>query len=596
SVVEISAGFEGAIKGRETGLEMSLSASFTPVDSWFGIVRALNAFQGSLDVESAYLENLRLSAPCSFDFSRTRENGSGFVTRVSGGPEDMLRFELLGDGSLYLDLADPSPVQGSITGTLNDFIIDAYSDEIFIDLPTVWTLLPVEDIIVFTGGFITGKTSISGSVFDPEFSGSAWGSGVRLRVPQYITEEIGSASGAIILDGSEISFGPLKAACGKGEGEVTVSVRFNRWIPSSDIDVVVPEQKPIPFAFDLSGVKAGGNASGNMRFAIENNETLTITGTIATEDTVITLDAEEISAFREGIGGGMTDLDVVVDLQVNAGRRVEFLWPNEDFPVLRAYGAPGTGLRVIADTRIPQFVLDGDVSLQGGEIYYFQRSFFIREGDVFFDLNDTRTDPLISVRAEIRERNDAGPVIISMVVDNSPLSSFTPRFESNPPLSQLEIYSLLGQTPAEGQESEVVIRTLTDALTQFTVVRRVERQIRNVLGLDMFTVRIQVLQNALLQAMNNDPEEERRNTIGNYFDNTAVYMGKYIGSNLFIQAMVAMRYDQYRAENGGLRFEPDIGLDLRTPLVDIRWNISPRHPEHLYITDQSLSLVWRRSF
>jgi hypothetical protein len=595
SVLEISAEFEGTIKGRATGLEMSLSASFAPMDSWFDIAGALNDFQGSLDVKSAYLDALQL-APCSFDFSRNREDGSGVVTRISGGPDDMLRFELLGDGSLYLDIAGPSPVQASITGTFKDFIIEAYSDEVFIDLPTVWTLLPIEDIIVFTGGFITGRTSISGSIFDPEFSGSAWGSGVRLKIPRYITKEIGSASGAITLNGNEISFGPLKAACGEGEGEVTVSVRFNRWIPSCDVDVLVPEQKPIPFAFDLSGVKAGGNVSGNMRFAIENNETLTITGSVRAEDTVITLDAEEISALREGLGARLTGLDVIVDLRVNAGRRVEFLWPNEDFPVLRAYGASGTGLRVIADTRIPQFLLDGDVLLRGGEIYYFQRSFFIREGQVFFTMNDPRIDPLISVRAEIRERNDEGPVIISMVIDGAPLSSFTPRFESNPPLSQLEIYSLLGQMPAEGQGSEVVVRTLTEALTQFTVVRQVERQIRNVLGLDMFTVRIQVLQNALLQAINNDPEEERRNTIGNYFDNTAVYMGKYIGSDLFIQAIIAMRYDQYRVENGGLRFEPDIGLDFRTPLVDVRWNISPRHPEHLYVSVQCVSLIWRWSF
>jgi hypothetical protein len=595
SVLELSAGFEGAIKRRKTGLQASLNASFAPTNSWFDITRALNAFQGSLDVESAYLENARLSAPCSFDFSRTRED-SGFVTRVSGGPEDMLRFELLGDGSLYIDLANPSPVRTSVTGTFKDFIIDAYSDEVFIDLPAAWALIPTEDIIVFTGGFITGKTSIKGSIFDPEFSGSAWGSGVRLRVPQYLPEEIGSASGAITLEGSEISFGPLKAACGEGEGEVTVSVRFNRWIPSCDIDVVVPEQKPIPFDFDLSGLKSGGNASGNVHFAIENNETLTVTGLVRAEDTVITLNAEKISALREGLGAGLTDLDVIVDVRVSAGRRVEFLWPNEDFPVLRAYGAVGTGLRVIADTRVPQFVLDGDLTLQGGEIYYFQRSFFIREGQVFFNLNDPRIDPLISARAEIRERNDEGPVIISMIIDGAPLSSFTPRFESNPPLSQLEIYSLLGQMPAEGQESEVVVRTLTEALTQFTVVRQVERRIRNVLGLDMFTVRIQVLQNALLQAMNNDPKEQRHNTIGNYFDNTAVYMGKYIGSDLFVQAIIAMRYDQYRMENGGLRFEPDIGLDFRTPLMDIRWNLSPRHPEHLYVTDQSVSLVWRWLF
>jgi hypothetical protein len=596
STLEMSAGVDGAVKGREVGLQMSLHASFSPIDNWFAIPRALGAFQGSLDIASARLEDSRLSGPCSFDFSRMEEDG-GFVTRVSGGPGGMLRFELLGDGSLYLDLAGPSPVQASITGTFRDFMIDAYSDEVFIDLPVLWSLIPTENIVVFTGGFITGKTSIKGSIFDPEFSGSAWGSGVRLRVPQYIPEEIGSASGAVTLEGSEISFGPLKAACGDGEGEVTVSIRFNRWIPGVDIDVVVPERSPIPFAFDLSGLKAGGNASGNVHFAVENKETITITGLVRAEETVITVNAEEMAAFREGIGGGITDLDVIVDVGVNAGRRVEFLWPNEDFPVLRAYAASGTGLRVIADTRIPQLVLDGDLSLQGGEIYYFQRSFFLREGKVFFSMNDSRIDPLISARAEIRDRNDEGPVIISMIIDSAPLSSFSPRFESNPPLSQLEIYSLLGQMPAEGQESEVVVRTLTEALTQFTVVRRVERRIRDILGLDMFTIRIQVLQNALLQALNsNDPDKQRNYAIGNYFDNTAVYMGKYIGSDLFVQVMVAMRYDPYQVENGGLRFEPDIGLDLRTPLADIRWNISPRHPEHLYVSDQSLSLIWRWSF
>jgi hypothetical protein len=595
AVFEMSAEFGGAIQGREIGLEMSLHASFAPVDNWFGIAGALNTFRGSLDVESAYVEALRLPEPCKFEFSRIEENNSGMVTRISGGPGDMLRFELLGDGGLYMDLANPSPVQVSLTGTLKDFIIDAYSDEVFIDLPTAWALIPTDKVIVFTAGFITGKTSISGSIFDPEFSGSAWGSGVRLRLPQFIPEEIGSSSGLITLSENEVSFGPLKAACGEGEGEVTVSVRFNRWIPTCDIDVRVPEQSPIPFSFDLSGVKAGGSVSGNMRFVIENSETLFITGTLGAENTVITLDAEEISALRDGIDR-VTDLDVVIDLGVNAGRRVEFLWPNEDFPVLRAYGVPGTGLRVAADTRIPQFTLNGDVLLQGGEIYYFQRSFFIREGQVFFNPNDPRIDPVINARAEIRERNDEGPVIISMIVDNAPLSSLTPRFESNPPLSQLEIYGLLGQIPEEGQESEVVLRTVTEALTQFAVIRRVERQIRDILGLDMFTVRIQVLQNALLQVMNNDPEKQRSGALGNYLDNTAVYMGKYIGSDLFIQAIIAMRYDQYRVENGGLWFEPDIGLDLRTPLVDIRWNLSPRHPEHLYVSDQSFSLSWRWSF
>ncbi|MDR1507557.1 MAG: translocation/assembly module TamB domain-containing protein [Treponema sp.] len=596
SILDISAGIEGEIEDWKGGLDMTLRASLSPSDSWFGIAQAANSFHGLLDIKSAYLDEMRLAEPCSFEFSRIREDDSGPVVRVSGGPGDMLRFELLDDGSLYLDIANPSPLQATITGTCKDFTLDVYASDIYVDMPVVWALLPTKDILSFTGGFVTAQTAISGSLFDPEFSGSGWGSGVRLEVPDYLAAEIGSVSGAVTLEGNEISFGPLEAACGDGKGTISLSLLFNRWVPSCYIDILVQQQDAIPFSFNVAGIDASGDVSGNLRFSMENRETLTITGNALAENTVMTLDAEELSAIRDGLGVMTTDLDVVIDARLTVGKRVEFLWPNESLPVLRAYGSPGTGVRVIADTRIPQFALDGDISLQGGEIYYFQRSFFIREGRVFFSANDSQMDPRISARAEIRERNDEGPVIISMIIDNAPLSSFTPRFESNPTLSQLDIYSLLGQIPAEGQSSEVVFRTLTEFLTQFTVIRGVERRIRNILGLDMFTVRIQVLQNALLQVMNNDPEEQKRNAIGNYLDNTAVYMGKYIGSDLFIQAQIALRYDQYQAENGGLRFEPDIGLDLRTPLVDIQWNMTPRHPEDLFITDQTFSFVWRWSF
>ena len=606
STLELSGRIEGKMDGSPVALDASVSADFAPLENWFGFRKALDAFAGKLNVSSALLNNMMLEEPCEFDFAKTMEQ-NGPALRVSGGPEDMLVFELLGDGSLYADLAYPSPIQTNITGTLINGVIDATASGVYIDLAETWGLISLGHVVVFTSGFITGETRITGSLQDPEFYGKAWGSSVRLDFPDYMGAVIGPGSGTIVLDGNEITIGPVKAPCGNGAGEIGAVLRFNRGNPSYEISVAVPETMPVPFAFDIGGVKTAGDASGNLIFNVENNELLTITGNVDIEDTEIILNTELLKITREETQTDKSDgIDVASNVYIRAGRRVEFMWPNEDMPVLKAYGAAGTGVRVVSDSRLQTIALDGDISLRGGEIYYFQRSFFIREGKVFFSPNDPELDPYISTRAEIRDQNEEGPVVISMIVDYTPLSSFLPRFESNPPLSQIEIYSLLGQAPVEGQESQVLVRSVADLLTQFAVIRRTERQIRDALGLDMFTIRTQVLQNALLQVLNmgntvyiSDNEripEQNRNTIGNYFDNTAVFMGKYIGSDLFVQTMVSLRYDPYQEQFGGLRLEPDIGLDLRTPLANVRWNVSPRHQEHLFISDQSFSLIWRWTF
>jgi hypothetical protein len=606
STLELSGRVEGMLGDSPVALDASVSADFAPLESWFGFDKALDAFAGKLNVSSALLNNMKLEEPCEFDFSKTMEK-NGPALRVSGGPDDMLVFELLGDGSLYADLAFPSPIQANITGTLINGIIDATASGVYIDLAETWEFISLGHVVVFTSGFITGETRITGSLQDPEFYGKAWGSSVRLDFPDYMGAVIGPGSGNIVLEGNEITIGPVKAPCGNGMGEIGAVLRFNRGSSSYEISVAVPETMPIPFAFDIGGVKTAGDASGNLIFHVENSELLTIMGNVDIEDTEIILNTELLKITREETQADTSgSIDVASNVYIRAGRRVEFMWPNEDMPVLKAYSAAGTGVRIVSDSRQQTISLDGDISLQGGEIYYFQRSFFIREGKVFFSPNDPELDPHISTRAEIRDQNEEGPVVISMIIDYAPISSFLPRFESNPPLSQIEIYSLLGQTPAEGQQSQVLVRSLADFLTQFTVVRRTERQIRNTLGLDMFTIRTQVLQNALLQALNmgntvyiSENEripEQNRNTIGNYFDNTAVFMGKYIGSDLFVQTMISLRYDQYQEQFGGLRLEPDIGLDLRTPLANVRWNMSPRHQENLFISDQSFSLIWRWTF
>jgi hypothetical protein len=300
---------------------------------------------------------------------------------------------------------------------------------------------------------------------------------------------------------------------------------------------------------------------------------------------------------------------VVTDIRIKTGRRVEFFWPRSDFPVLQAYTDLGTGIHITSDEASRRFSLQGDVKLRSGEIFYFDRSFYIREGTLFFNENEIQFDPRISARAEIRDQSEEGPVTVSLIIDNAPLRSFTPRFESSPPLSQMEIFALLGQVPGDGSggagdRGNILVSTSVDALTQFTVMRRLQRELRNFLGLDMLSLRTQVLQNMVFQAAGinqnrgrtQDGVSERQMRAGNYFDNTTVFIGKYIGSDIFVQSLFSLRYDENRQTWGGLKLEPDIGLEMQSPFFNIGVNLVPLHPENWFINDISFSLTWRRSF
>ena len=218
--------------------------------------------------------------------------------------------------------------------------------------------------------------------------------------------------------------------------------------------------------------------------------------------------------------------------------------------------------------------------------------------------NELRFDPRLTARAEVRDRTEDGPVTISMIVENAPLLSFNARFESSPPLSQMDILALLGQNIAGSQFSEdtdsvqrAFLSSTSDLLAQFVLVRQLEQQIRGFMRLDMFSVRTQAFQNALFMATGfMPPSVDRIGGVGNYFDNTTVFGGKYIGQDMFVQGMLSMRYDANRAETWGLTIEPDIGVELQSPLFDIRWNFNPTHPENWFVNDNAITLIRKWTF
>ena len=108
------------------------------------------------------------------------------------------------------------------------------------------------------------------------------------------------------------------------------------------------------------------------------------------------------------------------------------------------------------------------------------------------------------------------------------------------------------------------------------------------------------LQNSLKQWLTTD-EENKKLTIGNFFDNTTVYIGKYFGSSIYADAMLHFAYDEKKAlEDGtssGLRFQPEIGLEMDSPFGAIRWSMAPdmENAQYLWVPSTSISLSWKFS-
>jgi hypothetical protein len=585
----------GIILGRNVNVGLGMTVDFQRFTNLLRFQEGFSNFDGSLSLYSMQINEWAMEGPSDFVFKR-----HDAAVSLNGGPSNMVRLEIKEDGNFYAGFSSPSPIRGTVTGSIKNGNIAARGSNLYVDLLALWNYVPAQDVINIKGGFAIADIEVRGPLNDPEFFGTAQGTSVRLELPLYLNDLVGPLPIAVILDGQEMRFGPVRAPCGTGYAMVTGVFEFSRWVPSNfTITIEAEETHLIPYKVNIAGVKAHGETSGFLQIALYDN-VMNITGDLLCENTEIMFDPT-------GLSQGTTansPIQVIIDFTITTGRRVVFLWPNEDLPILQANPASGNSIRIESDSYSGGFELKGNIDIRSGEIFYIERSFYIREGRLTFNENETRFEPMIAARAEIRDRTDEGPVTISLVIDNQPLSTFQARFESTPALSQAEIFALLGQniiggeTTETGQIAGAFGGAITDVLSQFSVVRRIERAIRDSLHIDMFSVRTQAISNMFLDMTGTQTQQDRNRGFSKYFDNTTIFVGKYLTGDLFVQGMLTLRYDDQFSELSpqGLRFEPDIGIELRSPLFDIRWNIVPLHAENLFISDTSFTLLWRKSF
>ena len=519
-----------------------------------------------------------------------------------GGPNNALKGSFSRNGDFEFGLTDPLPVRFKAEGNRNaeNFGVDV--DDLLIEADFL-QLLGVK-VVDFYGGRIIGDLKITGAPNDPNFDGSLNVDRFSGRV-QYVDGTVEPFNTSVSIEEKTAVVEPVVVQVGDRNAVLSGGFSFDRWnLETIDVNVrtLSPNGLPVLFRDTVSGLNIDGFATGTFQYTLRP-ATSTISGDLTANNCVITLEDRQEGALPQRAN------PLVVDLKIRTGRRVEFLWPRRNFPIIQANADTEQMMTVYYDNITDSLQVRGQMNLKSGEIYYFQRSFYIKEGIITFNENEDKFDPLLIVDAQIKEIDNSGsPVTISLIVDNEPLSSFTPRFEANPTLSTTEIASILGTnlyTQFDQTQGELTSALLItgDIFSQFSIVRSFEQQMKDVFNLDLFSIRTQMIQNVILDRVLNqeiaqDPESE--GTVGRYLDNTTLFLGKYLGNDLFLEALVQIQQDPITAGEFGqneLDLSMEVGLEWKTPFFLLNFSVSPDFEEPMNsLQNTSLGFSWDFSY
>lgn len=606
---ELSTAYNNVIG--ESGISANLKASFVP-----GSKTVYRNFSDFADLFSQYTirasiadldwKTVKVTEPieCSF----VHEPG---ITALYAGKNDALTGYLLNDGTFSLQTNSELPIRLHADGAIKNSLLDVRVSDFYGDLAAIWPFTGYS-IVKFDKGYLAGDFTISGLLNDPEFSGTLHANDIQIEAPGNVAGVYTAAPFTIQAEGKKLNADPFRLT-GK-EGGLTVSAQadFDQWLP---VNVVVNAKTLPGERMKLDTSNYFFKARGYVTCDIELEATLrglSISGDCLFEQGSFAVLFS--SFYKQFTSSGQPSFwdtyDIKLDLNLDIGKKVEFRWPNDDLPVIRGLVQVDKPFVIALDSSNDSYQFKGTANLKGGEIFYIKRSFYLRQGSIVFDENENVFNPFVTLKAEIRERDENGdPVRIILSVDKQPLMNFTPVLTADPPQSDADLMALLGQAASADTSGSSILRntvvSATDIFTQMGLFRSAENSVRDLLNVDIFSIRTLLLQNAVFGPAMQGSSTDKAMTIGNYFDNTTVYTGKYLGSAIYADALLHFSYyDPVTASDtrgsslvyGNLLFQPELGFEVTTPLFLMRWGITPSHPRTLFIADNSITLSWKFSY
>lgn len=605
-------------KPREYGGEFTLSTRLPLSGGVFSLpssISACRALVGALmdpadstaEIELALgIKDVVLGSEYHIPDATYRLSLQGGLASINGGPEgepeNITGTYRLTDGAVDL-LLDPSFLIGfHATGTVTPRSISVEVADIFFPLPLI-NITFMKPIVWFLEGDIHGNVRIEGDPLSPDFYGMVWADRIdattfwlpddilSMKNPVVTIEEGFASNSWTVMTCTNLRTGKIVQTMGKAscnlDGWLLDYYQLETHIPNDPVFVWVPLLGP---DIDLKGY-----VSGDFTVYGEGVECW-LSGPITISDTTISFGISGLPAWYTK--GDVTS----TDMQITTGKNVNFYFPSEDSPIISVTLDEGQHAAYTFDHRSKRMSVDGELGFRTGEIFYFQKNFYVTEGSFRFrtDAFTQQINPVINLRARIRDFDSSGnKVDIYLVLQDSTLDNLSPRFESVPSLTTNEILQILGQSilpsTAYGQVnvSSVVslAATATDVISRLGIIDTgssgLARSIKGSLGLDMFTIRSNIVQNILFDVLPGTSLVSSTATpLARYLNNTTVFLGKYLGRDFFLQGMIHFSAATNGTGRRGSFLADDLEVDME---LSVEW-ANPMCTFSLFTQPEELSL------
>lgn len=237
---------------------------------------------------------------------------------------------------------------------------------------------------------------------------------------------------------------------------------------------------------------------------------------------------------------------------VTVGDNCKFIFPLGDNPIITAYIREGAVFGLNQNYSNHSLSFTGELPIRSGEFFYFQKNFYITEGSISFNENTQGLDPIINLRARLRDfdaNNEKVDIYLNLI--NATLSNISPVFESSPQKSTEEILSILGDailpTNAYGEVNAASLASLLstgiDAISRLGIINTqsngLTESIRTALGLDVFSLHTSIVENIIIDTMQvNSIQTNTLSPLARYLDNTSAYIGKYLSESIYLQGLI----------------------------------------------------------
>jgi hypothetical protein len=592
----------------EKSITAPLSAVFIS-DGPFVTEAGVKGFPRSfvLTLSSSGCRSPAFAAPKPFSLRAVRRPGRFDVASTGS---DSIAFWMLDTGRLDFKLGGALPVNlhahGSIGRAANrPAAIDVAVDNIVAD---VSALSPFLDFGVFAAfrGIIEGNVTLGGLLADPDFDGALSLTGPEISSPRFAPSHFTADFVPVDISENIIGFQDvLLQSRDSGSVVFSMEMELNRWlIESVRLRFVTPDDTRVPVNMKLEKIRAQGDVNSDIDIEVRR-DAVTVSGAIRAQNGALEITMMDFASdFSVPDTREVSDISINLKILVGPRMQVHLNTTRGDSSIgLNGLVAQGTEVRLLMETITDSFDIQGDVMLRGGEIIYFNRNFYLREGRIVFNETLGMFDPRITIRAETRDRDsDGAQVRIYLTATNQLLSQFMPVFTASPAKSEVEIMQILGQfVTGDSETVGDLVFSIVDWGVQMVVLRKIESGLREMLNFDIFSLRTMALQN-VLRAQLDAQRRDKPITAGSMFDNSSLYAGKYFGSSIYADALLHMAYDENEILSGrsetGIVFQPELGLEIMSPYVNIRWSIAPElgKTDFLWVDATSITLSWKFDF